>query len=323
MMAILYTADLHIKIGAKNVPVTWAKNRYALFIEQMNKVERSVDLHIMGGDIFDDEPSMEELEIYFDLIRACTVRTLIYAGNHEATKKGKTFFSSLKTATNAVNPLVSVIDEIYEEDKFTIVPYEFIHNKNIWSTINKSKPVFTHVRGSIPPHVKPEIDLDLLNDFPIVYAGDLHSHSNCQRNIVYPGSPMTTSFHRNRVETGYIIIDGEDLTKWKWYPFDLPQLIRKTVSNPEDMIPTSPDHTIYELEGDLVDLGAVKNTELLDKKLVKRATEATLILSPTMSIEQELVEYLTYIQELPDAKIKEAISIYHDYLKNIEMGEAV
>jgi len=49
------------------------------------------------------------------------------------------------------------------------------------------------------PHVKPEVDLDRFEDFPVVFAGDLHAHSNTQRNIVYPGSPMTTSFHRKEV----------------------------------------------------------------------------------------------------------------------------
>ena len=75
---------------------------------------------------------------------------------------------------------------------------------------NTNKPLYTHVRGEIPPHVTPEVDLDRFNDFPVVYAGDLHSHSNTQRNIVYPGSPMTTSFHRDVVKTGYLLIDEED-----------------------------------------------------------------------------------------------------------------
>lgn len=311
---ILFTADLHIKIGQKNVPVDWAKNRYKLFIEQMNEAEKSANLHIMGGDVFDKLPNMEELEIYFDMVRACSIRTLIYAGNHEATKKGKTFFSALKTVTTAVNPLVTVIDEIYEEDNFIIVPYEFIHVKNVWKNLDKSKALFSHIRGEIPPHVKPEIDLDLIADFPIVYLGDLHSHSNCQRNMVYPGSPMVTSFHRSRVSTGYILIDGDDLTQWTWHEFELPQLIRKTVDDPADMVPTDYDHTIYEIEGSVVDLGAVKNSELLDKKLVKRSTDTTLILEKDMSIDQELVEYFTYILELPDDQIKEAMSTFHDHI---------
>lgn len=310
---ILFTADLHIKIGQKNVPVDWAKNRYKLFIEQMVEAEKGCDLHIMGGDIFDKMPNLEELDIYWKMVRACSIRTLIYAGNHEATKKGKTFFSTLKEITNALNPLVTVIDEIYEEENFTIVPYEFIHVKGVWDSLDKSKALFSHIRGEIEPHVKPEIDLDLIADFPVVFLGDLHSHSNCQRNLVYPGSPMVTSFHRHRVDTGYIVIDDTDLSKWTWHGFDLPQLIRKTVTDEDEMVPTHPDHTIYELEGSVVDLSGVKNSELLDKKLVRRATDTTLILDKNMTIADELVEYFRYVLQLPEDQIEEALTKYHDY----------
>ena len=310
---ILFTADLHIKLGQKNVPVDWAVNRYRMFFQQVYELEPKIDLHIIGGDIFDKLPNMEELNLYFEFVKGMKARTLLYAGNHEATKKGKTFFSHLKDVTNAINPLVTVIDEIYEEDNFTIVPYEFIHKKGIWDSLDKNKVVFTHVRGEIEPHVKPEIDLDLLSDFPLVYAGDLHSHSNCQRNIIYPGSPMVTSFHRSSVTTGYLLINSDDLSSWSWHQFQLPQLIRKTVTDPADMLPTDYDHTIYELEGDVMSLAKIKDNELLDKKLVKRSSDTSLILHKDMSIDEELAEYLTYILELPDDKIKKAMGVFHDY----------
>lgn len=310
---ILFTADIHINLRHKNIPLEWALNRYKLYENQVNQITKNVDLHIIGGDIFDKIPSMEELSIFFDWVASANVRTLMYDGNHESTKKAQTFLSHLKEAVNKVNPLVNIIDEIYEEDKFIIVPYRFIHDKTMWKNLNKNKVVFSHIRGEIPPHVKPEIDLDLLSDFPVVYLGDLHSHSNCQRNMVYPGSPMVTSFHRNRVETGYITIDSDDLSNWTWHSFDLPQLIRKTVSDPSEMIPTDYDHTIYELEGDVVDLANVKDSELLDKKLVKRASDTALILHKDMSIEEELNEYLMYIMELPKEKIERVMSTYHDY----------
>lgn len=310
---ILFTADIHIKLGQKNVPVDWAVNRYRMFFEQVYNLEKQVDLHIIGGDIFDRLPSMEELNLYFEFVQGMSVKTKIYAGNHESTKKGKTFFSYLKDATNAINPLVEVIDEIYETDTYIIVPYEFIHKKGVWDGLDKSKVLFSHIRGEIPPHVKPEIDLDLISDFPLVYVGDLHSHSNCQRNLVYPGSPMTTSFHRSKVSTGYLLIDSTDLTSWKWGAFELPQLIRKTVTDPSEMLPTDYDHTIYELEGDLVSLAKVKDTELLDKKLVKRSSDASLILNSSMSMVEELSEYLTYILELPQDTIDEVVGVYNDY----------
>lgn len=313
---ILYTADWHIKLGQKNVPVEWSLNRYKMFFKQIKDLEPNLSLHIIGGDLFDKSPSMEELNLYFSFVREVGVPTLIYAGNHEATKKGQTFFTHLKEATNAINPLVEIIDYIHETDEYIIVPYEFIHRKDTWQNLDKTKVVFSHIRGEIPPHVKPEINLDLISDFPVVYLGDLHSHSNCQGNMVYPGSPMVTSFHRSRVSTGYVLISEADLTEWTWHEFELPQLIRKTVTDPADMVATDYDHTIYEIEGDVVDLSKIEANDLLDKKLVKRSSDATLILHNDMTIQDELIEYLTYVLELPDDKIKNAVGVFNDYIKD-------
>lgn len=317
---ILFTADWHIKLGQKNVPVEWAKNRYSLFFNQIYSLEQQCNMHIIGGDLFDRLPNMEELEIYFSFIRNVKIPTIIYDGNHEATKKNKTFFSQLKQVSRDINPLVQVVDiSFVDEDMgFNILPYADLHRKNSIEAFDTSMPLFTHVRGEIPPHVTPEVDLQRFEDFPVVFAGDLHSHSNCQKNIVYPGSPMTTSFHRNKVNTGYILINPNDWS-WIWEPFELPQLIRKTVSDPKEMIAGDYDHIIYELEGDLGDLSSVKASELLDKKVVKRNNEATLMLKKEMSIGEELVEYLTYILEIPQEKIPDIIGLFNDNIKNLEM----
>ena len=40
---ILFTADWHIKLGQKNVPVQWACSRYKLFFEQIYEIEKDVD----------------------------------------------------------------------------------------------------------------------------------------------------------------------------------------------------------------------------------------------------------------------------------------
>lgn len=310
---ILFTADWHIKLGQKNVPVDWALRRYRMFFEQVYALEKDVDLHIIGGDIFDKLPSMEELDLYFEYVAGVRVRTLIYAGNHEATKKGQTFLSYLKKATTYVNPLVEIIDDIYEEGNFVIVPYEFIHKKKVWNSLDKENIIFSHIRGEIEPHVKPEIDLELIRDFPVVYLGDLHSHSNCQSNMVYPGSPMVTSFHRSRVSTGYILIDGDDLSKWTWHEFSLPQLIRKTVKSEDEMIPTDYDHTIYEIEGNISELSKIKSNDLLDKKITKRKSDTALVLTKDMTKTQELSEYLLYILELDENTVEEALKVYNDY----------
>jgi len=318
---ILFTADWHIKLGQKNVPVNWALVRYQEFFDKIYELEKECNMHIIGGDLFDRLPNMEELELYFSFIRRVKIPTIIYDGNHEATKKHKTFFTQLKQVSRDINPLINIVDISYIDADlgYGILPYADLHRKNILDHFDTTKPLFTHVRGEIPPHVKPEIDLDLLEDFPVVFAGDLHSHSNCQRNIVYPGSPMTTSFHRNKVKTGYLLINENDWS-WMWEEFRLPQLIRKTVSSEDEMIPTEYDHTIYEIEGDMHELSSVKNSELLDKKVVVRKSEASLIMDKEMSIQEELAEYLTYILEIKPEKISEIIGTYNDYTTNIEMG---
>jgi len=86
------------------------------------------------------------------------------------------------------------------------------------------------------------------------------------------------------------------------------------------MIATDFDHTIYEIEGDIQDLAAVKNSELLDKKVVLRKSEASLIIDKDMSIQDELVEYLNYILEINPEKVPDIIGTYNDYTSNIEMG---
>ena len=316
---ILFTADWHIKLGQKNVPVPWACARYKLFFEQIEEVveKNDVSLHIIGGDLFDRVPSMDELTLYFDFVKTANVKTIIFDGNHEATKKNKTFFDNLIRVTSELNPLVEVITETREFENYAILPYADLHKKNSIENID-SQVLFTHVRGEIPPHVTPEVDLTRFDKYQLVFAGDLHAHENTQRNIVYPGSPMTTSFHRNKVKTGALLID-DDWT-WEWVELVLPQLIRKTVSDPNEMIPTDFDHTIYELEGDVQDLAQVKNSELLDKKVVKREVEATLDLHADMTISDELNLYLQDILNLNDEKTKKIIGVFNDYSAKVEVG---
>jgi DNA repair exonuclease SbcCD nuclease subunit len=317
---ILFTADWHIKLGQKNVPMAWACSRYKMFFDQIEDAVQNHDvtLHIIGGDLFDRVPSMDELTLYFDFVKNTKVETIIYDGNHEATRKHRTFFDNLIKVTTQLNPLVKVITEtVGEFSNYAILPYADLHKKDSIENIN-SEVLFTHVRGEIQPHVVPEVDLERFEKFKVVFSGDLHSHENTQRNIVYPGSPMTTSFHRNIVKTGYIVIDS-DTWDWTWHEFDLPQLLRKTVTSEDEMVQTDFHHTIYEIEGDVSDLSNIKNSELLDKKVIKRKTEATLILDKEMTIEEELNEYLSYILELNNSKVKNILGVFSDYAKEVEV----
>ena len=315
-MKIVFTADLHIKLAQKNVPVEWAKNRYNLLIESLAKECIGKDIFIIGGDIFDRMPTMEELEVYYSLVCSIKIPCLIYPGNHESLKKDTTFFTFLKQVTNRLNPKVEVIDDYYSTNVFDIIPYNRLKEYHPSRIDFHNKILFTHVRGDIPPHVKAEVNLELFDRWEVVLAGDLHSYDNCQRNILYPGSPITTSFHRNTVDTG-IIVFNSDTMDHEWVKLKLPQLIRKTIQAGEDMPATDYDHTIYEVEGDMAMLGSMLDSDLIDKKVVKRETDTALILEPTMTLQEEVKEYLLYILQLDEDTVDAVLHILNDNMDKL------
>lgn len=316
-MKVLFTADIHIKLGQKNVPVDWAKNRYDLLWKEFQRCQEQAEVFIIGGDVFDKLPNMEELEVYFDLINHCTIPTIIYSGNHEAIKKNTTFMSNLAKATNKMNKNVIVIDDYYSDYGIEFVPYnklkDFEHN-NPW---DGGQVLCTHVRGEIPPHVQPEVNLDIFKDWDVVLAGDLHSYENCQKNILYPGSPVTTSFHRDVVNTGVILLDTETL-EHSWIKLEVPQLIRKTVGVNDPKLPTPYHHTIYQVEGDMQELGELEDSELIDRKVLKRETDTALLLDKDMTLNEEVSEYLRYILQLPESTIELALQELQNYADKIE-----
>jgi DNA repair exonuclease SbcCD nuclease subunit len=313
-MKILFSADWHIKLGQKNVPILWQAERYHTIVEQFNECD--ADLHIIGGDIFDRVPTLDELNLYFMLVAKFNKPTYIYPGNHEATGRSSTFLSQLIDVTQAVNSKVVIIDDwIREPGQFEILPYNRLKDfaKHPEKFEQKESVLFTHVRGEIPPHVTPEVPLELFDPWEHVFAGDLHSFTNSQRNIFYPGSPLTTSFHRNEVKTGFFLIDiNEKVIEWK--ELEVPQLLRKTVDDPKLMVATDYHHTIYELQGDLVQLSKAVDSSLLDKKVVNVETGSTLLFTKDMSIEEELALFLKDIMKLKDNQVKELMGIYSDYI---------
>jgi len=279
----------------------------------MWELQKECDLMIVGGDVFDKLPNMEELEIYFDFVASCRIPTYIYSGNHEAVKKNTTFLTSLKTVTSKINETVVVVDDYYNDEVVDIIPYNRLKDfeKDPSNFVRKNRILCTHVRGEIPPHVKPEVDLEIFDQWDMVLAGDLHSYDNCQRNILYPGSPVTTSFHRSLVDTGLIIVDTDTL-EHVWKKIEVPQLIRKTVKAGEPMIATDYHHTVYEVEGDMSELSGVEDNELIDKKIVKRETDTALILTPELSLSEEVGEYLRYVLNLNEDAIEKALKELRD-----------
>ena len=327
-MKILFSADWHIKLGQKNVPRDWQINRYKMLFEKLHELEGAADKHIIGGDIFDKVPKPEELALFFEFIKGCTIPTCIYDGNHEATRKGKTFLTFLKAVVNHINNEVEIVDGIHtyisghpEREEvpahYSIIPYT--HIKTFNPDDFTSDILFTHVRGSIPPHVIPEIDLEKLSRWKVVLAGDLHAYENSQGNILYPGSPLAITFHRNPVKNGVIIFDTEDHSH-EWIDLKLPQLIRKTVEDEDEIIQTEYDHTIYEITGNVLELSDIDTTSnLIDKKIVKKKTDSLLNLT-NMSIPEELEIYLRDIIKLGVDDLSNTMKVFNDNYKGNEMG---
>ena len=85
------------------------------------------------------------------------------------------------------------------------------------------------------------------------------------------------------------------------------------------MVPTSYHHTIYEIEGDIQELATVENSELLDKKVIKRNTETSLVIEKDMTLEDELVEYLNYILQIPEEETFNILRTYNDYAQKAQM----
>jgi len=309
MSIICFTADQHIKLGQKNVPADWQVNRFMLLAKQLNTVE--CDYHVFGGDLLDRaNPTVQELGLMYDFLNAINKPIVLISGNHELQTKTRDCFVFLDQMMKDLG--VTVIREFQTYDGVDYIPYNILHGS--WEP---STPLaFTHVRGEIPPHVLPEVDLERFSPYDKVFAGDLHSYSNSQLNILYPGSPFSTSFHRN-CPTGSngLFLINTDSGSHVWVELVLPQLIRKTVKDAKDIIPTTYHHTIYELEGSLESLALVKDSELLDKKLTKDVTAPpTLNMSGVMA--EELAEFLVRIRDIKEEEISTYVTLFTETLND-------
>lgn len=311
-MKVLFIADIHIKLTQKKVPINWQTQRFlTLFQEIQNATrEHEIDQLVIGGDFFDSpKPTVDELVLGLSLLNSICVPTIIFTGNHECFGKRESILSVLKPV---LRDNIEVVDYEYRSENFDIIPYTSIHNEK-WAT-PKAKMLFTHVRGNIGELVKAEIDLNRLKDWKLVLAGDLHEHSMSQENIVYPGSPLNTSFSREKKvgENGYIVVDTHTLD-WDFYPLDLPQLLRKTVTSMDYVVKDEVDHIIYEVEGDASSLANVKEHELLDKKInTEYESKASLDLRD-LSYSEELAMYLREVQRLEDDEIARLITKVRQY----------
>ena len=260
---------------------------------------------------------MEEISLYFDIIKYFDKPTYIFSGNHEAGKRGYTWLEKLKEATNAINSNINIINSNLPD--IDIIDYKDL--KTFKSKDYNNRLLLTHVRGSIPPYVIPEVDLSVFSRWDLILAGDLHDHSatleeeNLAYNIVYPGSPLSTTFHRNKIKTGVILCDTEILD-WEFVELKLPQLIRKTITKEADAIKDDYDTIIYEISGNIEDLSNIKNSDLIDRKVLQSNKESKLNLEE-MTLEQEVDLYLKEVMEIK--KTEEILGVLNDYITEADL----
>lgn len=313
-MRILFFADLHIKLGQKNVPVTWQRNRFLQLAQEIKQAyfDNGCDLVIAGGDIFDtNKPTSAETDLnteFFTILKVCNL--ILYTGNHEMLNKKDSALYNYASTMREISDKFLVVTEPYRSPDFDIIDYAELKKKD-WVPA-QSKLCFTHVRGEIPPHVQPEIDLTRFTDhgYNMVVAGDLHSYLNSQTiggitPLLYPGSPLSTSFARSEPKNthGYFIIDtAVDHVEWKSLDH-LPQLITKTITVDEEMEAHDYHHVMYELEGNILELKSVANTELLKKKVNKAVSTESKLDLKDKSVAEELSILWKDVYKLPESDI--------------------
>jgi len=224
-MRILWVSDIHLNL---NKNIEWETNRYNKLFDILVDVSDTVDLTILGGDIFDNpQPSLKELNLFYTNLRKFKNPVTIISGNHENIDKTLSTFN--------------LIPELY----FEYVDYKILSTKKtdiyLCSHKNlkdlygirrelkdKQNLLLTHVRCSVPPHIKEEVDCKFLaSAFDLVISGDIHFKYSPFDNFHYAGQPYSTTY-KQEVSNGYFIIDTDTLD-FEYQELHLPSKIKYEV----------------------------------------------------------------------------------------------
>lgn len=303
MTKILCSADWHILLHKKKVPYDWQVARFRQMFRKLIALEQRCDVHIIAGDIFDKKPEPDEICLFLSYINSVTIPTYIIPGNHEATRKGESFFEYF-TQENAIkNENVHVFTRngraTVDGTSFQFFPYGEMQIGNL-PTYVEDDILVTHIRGEVPPHITPEYDFSLLSPWGLCLLGDLHfNHRYGDTNCYYPGSPLNTTFDRDESRQYgvdiYDVIDSRNYTR-EFVDLDLPKLIRKKIAVGEEMLEDAINHVVYEVTGSLDQLAKIENSDLLDKKMVEKPTENSTLDLKGKSVYEELEIYLNHIK---------------------------
>lgn len=302
-MKILSVADIHINLHKKKIPYQWQVNRLNALFSKLLELEKSCDVTVVSGDIFDKKPEPDEICLFLSYANAVTKPTLAIPGNHEASTKGKSFleYFEQEKVINNNNFILSTTNKRVEVlgQGFQLFPYGEMQSGNIPKHV-EGDILVTHIRGEVPPHITPEFDFDKLSAWKLVLLGDLHfNHKYKEYPVYYPGSPVNTTFDRDdKREYGVDIIHFNSIDDYtvEFVNLNLPKLVRRTVEAGAELKPHPVNHVVYEVTGSLDKLGMVQNHELLDKKIADKPQEHAKLQLINMTTSEELAAYLTFIK---------------------------
>lgn len=313
-MRIISSGDWHVNLHKKKVPYDWQFNRYKELFSKLLELEKTCDAHVVSGDLFDKEPETDDVCLLLSYLNSVTIPTIVIPGNHEATKKGATFWDHFLFDNSIANPLVHIFtknDRIKIGDaSFCLFPYGSVQTNNLPEHHDEDILV-THIRGEVPPHITAEFDFERIRPWKLTLISDLHfNHKYKNFNVYYPGSPVNTTFDRdNKRKYGVDIINFNSIDDYtvEFFDLDLPKLIRKTITAGSEMISDPRNHVIYEVTGSIDQIAKIEKSELLDKKIVEKETgNSTLDLKNKKTVE-ELEIYLQYL------KVEDVNSILDEY----------
>lgn len=321
-MKILHSADWHINLHKKKVPVEWSANRFRLFFNELHRLEKNHDVHFLSGDIFDRKPEPDEICLFLRFANAATIPTFIIPGNHEATKRGETFLEHFHEDYAITNPNVVLITKNQKKEVngqiVYFFPYGEMQKDNLMAPTG-DEILVAHVRGEVPPHITAEYDFEKFRPWKLILLGDIHfAHRYLDYPAWYSGSPMNVSFDRDDSrDYGVNSIDFNSVDDYNvsFVPLKLPKLIRKTLQVGEAMTPDEFNHVIYEVTGSVDQLAKVQNSELLDKKIALKPTENSKLDLKNLSLIEELRAYLEYSKV---SNINEIVKDFQDL--NINVG---
>jgi DNA repair exonuclease SbcCD nuclease subunit len=303
MIKILSSADWHINLHKKKITYAWQTSRYQQMFKKLHDLEPKHDVHVIAGDLFDREPEADEVCLLLSYLNAVSIPTIIVPGNHEATRKGKTFWEPFKLEHAISNELVQIYTEndrtTIGNQGFCMFPYGSVQI-NCLPEYVENDILVTHIRGEVAPHITAEYDFEQLRPWSLILLGDLHfNHKYKDYPAYYPGSPLNTTFDRDsnrQYGVDSFVVDQGKVLEHHFIDLQLPKLLRRTISVGQAMTSDGYNHIVYEVTGSIDELAKVEKHDLLDKKMVEKPTaEATLDLK-NKSLIEELEIYLQHIK---------------------------